>query len=147
MENKTMRDEMIYFDGVFRNVMATKTMCAEDHTTFQYALDSIEYILASQNWLDDEWVWVGFQNIEKAKKLLKKYHYAYVREDGFVRGRGGNGFKSLVKGDQVHGGAIGTKSGSGRIPAQDSNDEAERERRRSNVERIARSRNDGHGRR
>ena len=70
---KTMRDELLFFDGAFRAIMmATKDMSIEDNTTFQYALDSIDYILKSDNWLDDEWVKVGFENIVKAKDLLNK---------------------------------------------------------------------------
>ena len=71
--SKTMRDELLFFDGAFRAIMMTsKNMSTEDHTTFQYALDSIDYILKSENWLDDEWVRVGFENIAKAKNLLNK---------------------------------------------------------------------------
>ena len=68
----TLRDEMVYFEGAFKAIMMAKTMSEEENTVFQWALDSIEYILNSQNWLDDEWVRVGFQNIEKAKALLLK---------------------------------------------------------------------------
>lgn len=70
---KTMRDELILFDGAFRAIMmVSKDMPIEDNTVFQYALDSIDYILKSENWLDDEWVRVGFENIAKAKNLLNK---------------------------------------------------------------------------
>lgn len=71
MSETTMRDELLLFDGAFRAIMmATKNLSIEDNTTFQYALDSIDYILKSENWLDDKWVRVGFENIAKAKKLL-----------------------------------------------------------------------------
>ena len=71
--SKTMRDELLFFDGAFRAIMmTTKDMSIEDNTIFQYALDSIDYILKSENWLDDEWVKVGFENIVTAKNLLNK---------------------------------------------------------------------------
>lgn len=69
---ETMRDELIYLEGAFRAIMMVKPMSDEETTVFQWALDSIDYIQKNQNWLDDKWVRVGFQNIEKAKALLFK---------------------------------------------------------------------------
>lgn len=76
---KTLREELTYYDGAFYAIMITKHMSEADHTVFQYALDSIDYILKSQKWLDDEWVMVGFKNIEKAKALL----FEMLKEDNF----------------------------------------------------------------
>lgn len=67
-----LRQDLMELDGAIRAIMTTRTMTEDDRTVLQYALDSIDYILKSQNWLDDEWVFVGFQNIEKARALLEQ---------------------------------------------------------------------------
>ena len=68
---ENLREELMFYDGAFRAIMIVKPMSDEFRIVFQNALDSIAYILKSQtNWLDDQYVSMGFQNIENAKALL-----------------------------------------------------------------------------
>jgi len=68
---ENLREELTFYDGAFRAIMIVKPMSDDFCLVFQNALDSISYILKNQNnWLDDQYVSMGFQNIENAKDLL-----------------------------------------------------------------------------
>lgn len=69
---ENLREELMFYDGAFRAIMIVKQPMSEEfRIVFQNALDSIAYILKNQNsWLDDQYVSMGFQNIENAKDLL-----------------------------------------------------------------------------